>query len=352
MSTTEAIKTEQFSQVIDVINDSESLLITGTASADGDSVGSQLALYHLIKLLKNQQSKKSKYSIDIINETLAPERYQVLEDTDLIIAFDQVKHAKNQYDVGFVLDGGSERTGVVQPLFANCKSRILVDHHRYGGSADYELELRDPNISSTAEIVFDLFDYARNHHYPDLKLNTAMAAQLYLAVVFDTGFLRYSSTTPKTMRMTAELMDTGIPFTKIADQGVCETSFESKKLLGFALEQMQRSDNGMVAWVVITDDMRKKTNAGLDDHEQIIDHLREIRGVEVACVFVELEAKVTKLSLRSTTFFDVGELARRLNKDGGGHSRAAGAQFDGLEVAEVVSKTVAEINKKLTISGY
>lgn len=314
---------------------SQRFLITATASADGDSIGAQLALRRLIMQLKGANAE-----ILVLNEEVCPERYLFLPDSQVVKAFDAKKHDSMHFDMAFVLDGGSERCGNVKPLFDRCVCRVLVDHHRYGSHESYELSMSDPDASSTAEIVFDLFDHNRQR----VTLNQEMAAQLYLAMIFDTGFFRFSLTTPKTMRSAAELIGTGINFPLIAAKGMVETNASSKRLMGEVLQKFKIEQKGKLAWGVVTRAMVKKLKAKQDDHERIIENLCYINGVEVAILFLEMTGKKVKVSFRSREVADVGNLARSLN--GGGHSRAAGCTMEAISLQGAVKK-VLPLAKKL-----
>ncbi len=328
---------EKYIEAIKQIDVAKTILITGTASADGDSIGAQLALRRLLL----QLTAGKKVEIVIYNEEPCPQRYRFLADAEKIVAFAAKKQQQRRFDLGFVLDGGSERSGTVQTLFEQCGYKVLVDHHRYGSEASYDLELNNPDASSTAEVVFDLFAACGSR----ASLEQEMAMQLYLAIIFDTGFFRFSLTTPKTMRIAAKLMETGIDFAKIAELGMVETSAVSKRLLGRALSEFQQSAHGKIAWIGLPLKLRQELGATEDEHERIIEHLCYIKGVEVALLLLELPEETTKVSLRSRGTVDVGNLARKFG--GGGHDRASGCTFSNATLKQVETKLLKTISSEI-----
>jgi bifunctional oligoribonuclease and PAP phosphatase NrnA len=330
-----AIPRTHFETCIKKIDAAESVLITATASADGDSIGAQLALGELIQQLN------PRCRVVIINETVCPPRYRFLPGAETIQPYSAKAHGTARFDLAFVLDGGSERCGNVKPLFDRSPFRVLVDHHRYGSSEPYELQLNDAEASSTAEIVFSIYDICRNR----VTLTPSMAAALYLAIIFDTGFFRFSLTTPKTMRIAAELIETGIDFSTIAAKGMVETTPTAKRLLGEILKNFKFEKGGRLAWGQVPKNLVKRVRAKSDDHERIIENLCYIIGVEVAVLFLEMPKRQVKVSWRSRNHIDVGGIARSF--DGGGHARAAGCTLYDTTLATAVKKVLGTTRKAL-----
>jgi phosphoesterase RecJ-like protein len=100
---------------------------------------------------------------------------------------------------------------------------------------------------------------------------------------------------------------------------------------------MQLSEDGEIAWCIVTPEMESETGADDDDVRATINHLIFIRGVRVALLFKQRGENRVKISLRARAGFDVAEFARSLDPGGGGHSRAAGCSQEGSleQVAEV-----------------
>ena len=91
-----------------------------------------------------------------------------------------------------------------------------------------------------------------------------------------------------------------------------------------------------------------RTGADSSDSEGLIDHIRAIEPVVVACVFEEIEPELTRISLRSKSEkVNVNEIAAQFG--GGGHPAAAGARIPGKPLS-VQRRVIAAIKKALNNS--
>src|SRR5438128_660247 len=196
---------------------------------------------------------------------------------------------------------------------------INVDHHhdntRFG-----QINLIVPDASSTGEVVRDLFRELGIQLTPDI------AEALYIALVTDTGRFQYTNTTPKALRLGAELVEAGADVHRIF-QGVYESvQFAKLKLLARALERAQVLEGGrvVVSYLLRTD--FAEVGAAEPYSEGIIDFLRAVEGADMAVLIREpprADGPTRRVSLRaSVDELDVSAIARK--SGGGGHRQAAG----------------------------
>jgi phosphoesterase RecJ-like protein len=105
------------------------------------------------------------------------------------------------------------------------------------------------------------------------------------------------------------------------------------------------SPDEKIAWFWLRQKDFNRTGAESDDTEGLIDHIRAIEPVVVACVFEELEPEMTRISLRSkSSQVNVSEICQQFG--GGGHPAAAGARIPGTPLA-TQRKVIAAIKKAL-----
>lgn len=315
----------------------KSILITSQLDPDGDSVGSQLALR---RILIKELGEDAAGRIEVINHVKCPERYSFVPDSELIKTPEMI--AGKTFDLGFVLDGGLERTGSVQPLFEACNVRILVDHHKTTNSESYTHSLLDPMASATAQLIFDLIESPKW----SIQLDQVIATQLFVGLVYDTGSFIYALTTPRAHRIAADLMEAGIDHSLISERILLETSKAGKRLLGEVLSNMEFTDDQQIAWCIVSPEMQESTGAIDDDIRSAINHLIFIRGVQVSLMFRLEEKDLVKVSLRSRAGFDVAEFAKFLDRNGGGHARAAGCTLKG-PLNSVANSTIEQAKKAL-----
>ena len=229
----------------------------------------------------------------------------------------------------------AQESRVVEPtLLDSAVLSVNVDHHhdntRFGS-----VNLVVDDASSTAEVLADVFDGLGVERTPEL------AEALYTAIVTDTGRFQYSNTTPKALRLAAELVEDGADVGKVFVEVYESTPFPKLKLLARALEHATELAGGRI----VVSELRREDfeAAGAEEpySEGIIDHLRAVDGAELVALVRELPESASsrrKGSLRShPNGVDVSAIARTFG--GGGHRRAAGFSTD-LTMDEITRRIV------------
>ena len=305
-----------------------SFMITSHVSPDGDSIGSVLAL--TLALLKNE-----KKAVPVIKDDI-PRKYKFLPGTELI-----EKDISETFDVIIVLDCGDiERLGFDRQLKEYGPIVVNIDHHK-SNSYFGDLNLEDTTASSVGEMIYRLLDGR-------VELDYDIALNLYTSIITDTGSIKYSNTTPLSIRILADLVDKGVRPDYVSRQVFEMRSPASIKLLKSVLSTLEISADGKVATLYITQEMLKTANADEDDTDGMINYAREIEGVEVAAIFRETDDSVIKVGLRSNEWVDVSMIAAKFN--GGGHPRAAGCQVK-LPLKEAREIVLKAINHAMEDSG-
>jgi phosphoesterase RecJ-like protein len=168
-----------------------------------------------------------------------------------------------------------------------------------------------------------------------------IAEALYTAIVTDTGRFQYSNTTPKALRLAAELVEQGADVGKVFVEVYESTPFPKLKLLARALENATALAGGKIVVSELRREDFEAAGAGEPYSEGIIDHLRAVDGAELVALVRELPEGAParrKGSLRShPDGVDVSAIARSFG--GGGHRRAAGFSTD-LAMEEITRRLV------------
>jgi bifunctional oligoribonuclease and PAP phosphatase NrnA len=315
------------------------VLITAPGAADGDSIGSQLALRRMLL------HRYPQLEVRIVNDEPLPERYRFLPDVEAVDTPEtfQTSGASEQFDVGVIVDGGIDRAGRVRPMYERCGTRVFIDHHVVSVDFPYDVKIVESSACSTTELMFHISQMPLFQ----TPIEREFAQQIYLGLIFDTGFFRHSTTTPEAMELAARLLRTGFDFTRVGERGMLERSFSSLQLLSYTLSRAQRSAGGKIIWSTLSQQTLKSFNAVDDDREGIIDHMFLTRGIEVALLFFELPFGQTKISLRSQGTMDVARFARSLTEQGGGHRKAAGANLK-MPIDEAVHHVLSRLESALS----
>jgi bifunctional oligoribonuclease and PAP phosphatase NrnA len=168
---------------------------------------------------------------------------------------------------------------------------------------------------------------------------------LFTAISTDTGSFQYATTRPGTFHTGAELVTRGAELAKICNEVYQSYPLSRAKLLKHVYSKFRLADHDRIAWFWLKKIDFHRTGAETDDTEGLIDHIRAIEPVVVACVFEEVEPELTRISLRSKRAdVDVNQVAAQFG--GGGHPAAAGARIAGKPLS-VQRKVIAAIKRSL-----
>jgi phosphoesterase RecJ-like protein len=229
----------------------------------------------------------------------------------------------------------ADRIGGDPAPLERAKLVLDIDHHhdntRFGAA-----NLIVADASSTGEVLRDVFREL------GVELTPEIAEPLYIALVTDTGRFQYANTTPKSLRLAAELVDAGADVHAVFQQVYESVEFAKLKLLARALERARVLEGGriVVSYLARTD--FAEVGAAEAYSEGIIDYLRAVEGSELAALIREPprdDGPLRRVSLRaSIDELDVSAIARTFG--GGGHRQAAGFQSDATvdEITELIRK--------------
>lgn len=310
------------------------VLLTAPLPADGDSVGSQLAMRMIIK------RHFPNLDVRIVNEDVLPDRYRHLPGASELEL--PARYLPGDFDVGIVVDGGEERLGAAQELFRACKTKVQVDHHAIGHEFPYDIRIWDAASAATTEVVYRIA-LSQALAY---ELEAVIAQPLYVGLIFDTGYFRHGNTTPETLEFCAALLRTGFNFSDVGERAMLERTMGGIQLMGRVMADVRATCGGRVLSGVVPREMLLRFAARDEDRDGIIDQLTLVQGVEVAVLFHETQPGEFKLSFRSKGEFDVAAFAKRLNPMGGGHRKASGCAMRGV-LDEVVQRVLAALEAEL-----
>lgn len=297
-------------RIVDVILSNRSFLITSHVRLDGDALGSELALYHLLRNLGKEAM--------VYNEDETPAHYRFLPGADGIV---HALDALDRFDAVFVLDCSEiSRVGLEASRIAGMKTVVSIDHHMSNQGIP-GLSFADPAASSVGELLYRLIETM------GVPVTRDVAVNLYTAMMTDTGSFRYSNTGADTFRIAGELVRMG------ADpHGISEKVYENHPreriiLLGRVLGTLEFEWDGRIGTLWVSRRMLRETGALPEHTENFVDMARSIEGVEVAAFFTETGENLYKVSLRSKGRINVAKVAGGFG--GGGHFSAAACMIEG-----------------------
>jgi phosphoesterase RecJ-like protein len=301
---------------------------------ESDALGSALAITLLVEELGGQATP--------VCADPVPGMYGFLPQIE---RFRQDPEPGLDYDLIVVGDCGElERVGPVFERHADLLARVPIvdiDHHKSNagfGAVDWV----DPEAAATCEMVTLL---AVALGVPLTAADGALATALLSGVVIDTANFQHPNTTPRTLRVAAELVAAGAPLSEIARRLYRTKPNPQLKLFGLILGRMESAHDGRLVWSRLRDEDLAEAGATPDHSEGLIDLLSQSETADLALLFKEHGDGQTRVSVRTREGgVDATVLTGAFG--GGGHARAAGATVD-RPLAETEPIVLAEAERLL-----
>ena len=310
-----------YEKAFEKIKEANNIVLISHINPDGDALGSSLSMYPILK----RMGKK----VTVFNATKPLPLY-----LDFLPNFNKVTDKlPKDYDLMISFDCGSfDRLGIEEkPPFL-----INIDHHisntEYG-----DINIIDPKAASTSQVVYNCCKHN------GIEIDKDSATCMYTALVTDTGSFQYDSVDDKVFLMAADMVKAGVEPAFVAKMLFQRDRLSRLRLLAKAYDTIEMCCDGEAAFVEVTKEMMEITGAIKDDTDTIVNSVRAIATVEIACMLREDDEGI-KISLRSKNYADVSKIAQKYG--GGGHIRAAGATIKGEFDFEKVKNMLKEDIKK------
>ena len=314
--------TSDLQAVADALRANDRFLVVSHENPDGDSLGSLLAT----ALALRQLGKDAVMYLS--GDSPLPREYAFmpLDDVTRQVPDDVADRVLVAVDCA-----KADRIGPDPGLLMDAKLKLDIDHH-HDNSRFGDVNLIVAEASSTGEVLRDVFREL------GVEITPEIAEPLYIALVTDTGRFQYTNTTPKALRLAAELVEAGADVHAVFQQVYESVEFAKLKLLARALDRAQILEGGRIVVSVLLRNDFSEVGAVEAYSEGIIDYLRAVEGSELAVLIREPpreDGPTRRVSLRSSVDeLDVSAIARRF--DGGGHRQAAGFSSN-LPVEEITA---------------
>jgi len=316
--------------VVEALRSRDRFVVTTHENPDGDALGSLLATHTAL----TQLGKDSVMFLG--NPAPLPGEYGFLPFDALVRALPEDVAERTLVAVDCA---NESRIGADPAVLHVAPFTVNVDHH-HDNSRFGDLNLVVPEASSTGEVLRDIFAEL------EIELTPELAEPLYVALVTDTGRFQYSNTTPKALRLAAELVEAGADVHKVFQDVYENVQFAKLKLLSRALDRAAvYAGGGLVVSFLLRGDFAE-VGAVEPYSEGIIDYLRAVEGAEMAALIREPPrggSPARRISLRAShDELDVSAIARK--SGGGGHPQAAGFSSDASieEITEFLVRSFGE----------
>lgn len=319
-----------FAPAVELIGAADKILLAGHISPDGDTVGSTLALWHILrKLGKHPQ---------VVFQDDIPQYLRFLPGIDEIV---KPESAEMQPDLLILVDCATlDRTGNgwINKYLADTPLLIL-DHHAMRDDIP-SVSLIDPKLAATAEMVYWLGEAL------SVEVDLDIARCIYAAINTDTGGFRFTNTRVHTFEIAAKLRAVGISLEEMRIHLFESRSLPNLQMMGAAMLNMRQSEDKKLVWTAMDRELKQRLGAKPGDTDSIAGQTMMAEGVKVGVFFDEREDAdgnpTVKISFRGRNGYNVGALAAQFG--GGGHLAASGCTLHGV-LADVQDEILAAAEK-------
>ncbi len=310
-------------EILNLIHNSEKIIVVGHVRPDGDAAGSVLALYHrfkdkkdIIPMLPDEIAWRLRFMPDWEKITIPTQPVE----SDLLIMVD-CNEKKRLAHIGDL-------------IIPYAKKIIIIDHHIKSRDVSFsDIAWIEPQRAATGCLIYELLK-------EDGEINKDEAICLYGAIATDTGFFQYSNVDSDVFEVCSDLVKIGVNPAYVSEYFNMNFPVERMEILGEFLNNTKWEMP--VAYGFITQDMLKKYGVDMDMTEGFARYLLMVNDIKVA-VFIKEYEDVIRVSFRSKYGYRVNHLAYELG--GGGHKNAAGCDITG-SIEDVYNRIKSLIEEK------
>ncbi|MBP6271834.1 MAG: bifunctional oligoribonuclease/PAP phosphatase NrnA [Fluviicola sp.] len=328
--------------IYQAISNAHAIVITAHKSPDGDSIGSSMALFHLLQ--------KWNKNVSVVHPDPAPEFLHWVPNQEVIVDFENQAEKATELlqaaDLIFCLDYNEpSRVGkdMQEVLVQSNAIKVMIDHHLH--PADFcDFTLSETSACSTCELLFQWLKAIQREN----DIDDTIGKCLYLGIMTDTGSFRFPSVSSGTHEIAAFLIEKGVKHFEIHEAVFDTNTIDRIRLKGYALSEKLVLIPGIpVAYASLSEEELHRFNYQKGDTEGLVNQILGIQGIKMAVFFAEKDGKV-KISFRSKGEYVVNQLAND-HFEGGGHAYASGG-ISFVSLDETIAKFVTNVKNYIPVA--
>ncbi len=305
-------------EAMDFLKNHNRFLLVGHEHPDGDDVGSICALHNVLLSMGKEA--------DMLLPDPVPQVYTLVKASALVHT--ELPKDKNYDAIVFTDLGNLERGGNFD--FPQDIDTLAIDHHRTNERYTDYLYLQY-KYAATAEMLAEMF------FDEGIKMDEDTCNALYMGIGTDSGFFRFSCTSPHTLLIASKLVEMGADPSYISNH-LEEKTIEAMHCYELVAKTVHSYADGKIVIAYMGKEAMDLDGENSDYYASIP---RCIRGCEIAALFKYRGDKETRISLRSKNYANVSDLAAEFG--GGGHWKASGCSIhENFEDAEKLFVKAAE----------
>ena len=309
-----------FEKIIEKIEKYQRIIIHRHDKPDGDALGSQIGLKHLI--LENYPEKE----VYIVGDSAG--RFAFMEDSTP----DEIPDEYYNGALAIILDTSAPHL-IADKRYTLAEHTARLDHHLFVEQIA-DTELTDSSYESCCGLITELAIEA------GYKINSLAAKSLYTGMVTDSGRFRYDSTTANTHKLAAKLLEAGFNTSEIY-KNLYADDFKFIRLRAEFTLKIRFTASGTAYIYTTREELEATGQDSFSISRGMVGVMSEIRGVSVWVNFTETDEGVLA-ELRSNEY-NVNPIAVKWG--GGGHKKASGALLHSREDAMAMLSDLDELYK-------
>ncbi len=323
------------SQISEIINQSETIVIMQADNPDADSLGSALALEHILGDL----GKKPFLYCGVT----MPGYLHYMPGWDRIS-----NEFPKKFDAVIIVDTSADS------LFASfnnsdyrkhvtAKPCIVIDHHSVEPTIPYATVILNPKAVATGEVLYELSQQLQ------WKLNVSASEMLVAAIMADSLGLTSEGTSPRSIHIVGELAENGVSIAALEARRR-ELMRKSPELIAYKgrlLERIEYHDKNRIATITIPWVEIEKYSHAYNPSMLVLDEMRGAEEVAIAIAFkLYKDGKITAKIRANYGKAVAGEIAKHFG--GGGHPYASGFKItNGRSYEDIKQECIAVTSKLL-----
>ena len=297
-----------FEEALGLIQAYDRIIIHRHNRPDGDAMGSQIGLKHII--LENFPGKQV-YAVGDVSK-----RFTFMEDS----VMDEIPDEYYQGALAIILDT-SAKALISDDRYQLAEKTLRIDHHIFCEKIA-DVEVTDTSFESCCGMIAELACEC------GLKLNEVASKSLYTGMVTDSGRFRYDATTARTFRLASVLMEKLFDTNELYGNLYADDFAKVKLRAQFVLKINFTANNVAYIYTDLAEAQALNVETFTISRE-MVNTMANIKGVDIWVNFTETEAGVL-CEIRSSRY-NINPIAVKYG--GGGHAKASGATLPDRETA-------------------
>jgi len=315
-----------WTELSNLIAESNSFLICSHVSHDADNIGSQLSFFWYLQSLGKD--------VEIYNVDTVPRKFKFYTNCDKVSNIEPTR----RFDVFVMLDSSNLSRSGWDKVSTIADKYIDIDHHRDNNFFG-TVSCVDTTAAATCQIVYRFFK-ENNIDFP-----VYVAEALYGGILADTGGFQFDNTSPEIFAIAQDLSSRGVDTAKVYKKLYASNSIAGLTVRSIVWSTLKFYENNRIGVMILEDGILEKYGADRGDVEGMSDMAMTAEGVEVG-IFAKPVGNEIRFSLRSVGKVDVGTIAAKFS-GGGGHRAASGCTAVDMPLDEALNKLLSLIAPEL-----